>query len=183
MSRAYRCTLLALFASIAGLGLCCQKPNEPVGPTAEDRAQPRSTDDRAANKPSTRPDKPDAAAAVKPDASAAAQPPAAAQSEPSGTVRNEKPRLPDYIRVLAPADRTRGTDVSASLPESGVINLQTANVRRLQLTREALPFASAGSIAVRIDGQGIEWQPRYPVLELELLQNGSWEIVRRPARP
>lgn len=173
MPRTYRWSFLALVAVLACVGICCRNSRDHAASTSDDRSVPPTGNATPAKQPAA--ENPTPA-----DSDKAAEPPRIEAAAPT-PAHDEKPKLPDYVRVLESSDATRNTNVAASLPGSGVVNLQTTNVRRLQLKREALPFTASGSIAVRIDGQGIEWQQKYPLLELELLQNGSWEIVRQPA--
>lgn len=173
-----RLLLLPVVALLACVTLCCQQPRQTVSPTPdgpEDR-RPAPTAPPSADQPS-----PPATGGEEKQAAPATPP--AQPGEDAAAARSEETALPRYIRVLETADPQRRAEVWAEIPESGIINLKTSNVRRLLLERETLPFVSRGSIAVRVDGQGIEWQRKYDSLELLLLPNGSWEIVRPPAKP
>ncbi|GMU82819.1 MAG: hypothetical protein AMXMBFR47_26900 [Planctomycetota bacterium] len=174
-----RLVFLPVVALLACVTLCCQQPRETVSPTSdgpEDRRPAPAEPPPAADQPSqpiTGGDENQTPPATQP----------APPVEDAARGRSEETALPRYIRVLETADPERRAEVWAEIPESGIINLKTSNVRRLLLERESLPFVSRGSIAVRVDGQGIEWQRKYESLELLQLPNGSWEIVRPPAKP
>ncbi|MBK8916072.1 MAG: hypothetical protein IPM64_15995 [Phycisphaerales bacterium] len=60
------------------------------------------------------------------------------------------------------------------------LSIKTENVRRLRLHRSRAPgLTSSGSVAIQIDGQGVEWLVRTDVLELERSASGAWA----PAAP
>lgn len=58
------------------------------------------------------------------------------------------------------------------------LSIKTENVRRLRLHRSRAPgLTASGSVAILVDGQGIEWLVRTDVLELERSASGAWAPV------
>jgi hypothetical protein len=91
------------------------------------------------------------------------------------------PQLPPYLEIV---DSLAGVTpkIDSTLTSPNAIDLTTAGVRRIRLLRSQWPRRVTTSIAVRIDGQGIEWTGKRDVLELERSDNGDWAI-RSPATP
>jgi len=100
------------------------------------------------------------------------------QLEPTRAV----PELPPYLEITESLPGA-AAKIESTLPAPNAIELKTDGVKRLRLLRSEWPHRVATSIAVRIDKQGIEWTPRYAVLELERRDNGDWAIVRPVASP
>ncbi|MBI5864356.1 MAG: hypothetical protein HZB38_07600 [Planctomycetes bacterium] len=111
-------------------------------------------------------------------ATAPAEPPTSAPTTMPAAV----PELPPYVRILETTGHGDAKlDADAAGPD--VLNLKTAGVKRIKLLRTEWPHPTRGSIAVRIDGLGIEWTARREVLELERLDNGDWLVIPEPKRP
>lgn len=87
------------------------------------------------------------------------------------------PALPPYLTVL---ERTRPDDpfeVQARPQPPGTLELTTRNVLRLRIDRRLVPLRRDRSIAVWIDGQGIEWTTRHDTLLLERTRSGTWRAL------
>lgn len=95
-----------------------------------------------------------------------------------------EPKTPRYVSIVERIDSARHAKVHATIEAPRKLELSTENVKCLRLTREGLPLTRNLSIVLRIDGQGIEWTPRYVAVELERSSAGAWTVVRRrPAKP
>ena len=70
--------------------------------------------------------------------------------------------------------RARG---EISLPSRLIVT--TDNVQRLRVDRRKLPFKRGRSVALLIDGQGIELTGRHDIVEIVRSRNGDWS----PANP
>lgn len=119
------------------------------------------------------------APAAKPLPAPVEPPPAATQ--PANEPVPVLPELPPYLEIVdSLAAATPRIESTVSAPNA--IDLKTVGVRRLRLLRSEWPHRVTTSIAVRIDGQGIEWTGKRDVLELERSDNGDWAILP-PAAP
>lgn len=169
---------LLLAATLVG----CQSPSlrtasapQPQPPATTEPATPRA-------KALPPPESPPPASAARPAPAAGGEnpnahpPPAEIGAAPQPTPAAVPP---DYLTVIEPLDRARPFHVDAEAQPAGVLRLSTANVRRLRLFRERLPFTTSGSVAVRIDGQGVEWSGRHAWIELERSAGGQWIVVER----
>lgn len=107
-------------------------------------------------------------------------PPLVADDRPETQPAPEPVKLPPYIELLEALTGST-PKIDAVLPSPNVIELTTAGVRRVRLLRSEWPQRVTTSIAVRIDGQGIEWTGRRDILELERRDNGDWVIVKQAA--
>lgn len=85
---------------------------------------------------------------------------------------------PEYLALL---ERQRaGEPKFARWSRSGNnLDIETKNVQRLRLDRRELGVPNRVSVALTLDGQGIEWTGRYPVIEFELAETGAWKPVRK----
>lgn len=111
------------------------------------------------------------------------KPPHAAPNETS-KLAAPSPRLPEYVSIVERIDPSRPAQLAVNLEPPRELELTTDNVRRLWLTRDGLALSRNRSIVLRIDGQGIEWTPRFVAVELERSQAGAWTVVeRRPSKP
>ncbi|MGD8453117.1 MAG: hypothetical protein PVJ57_14965 [Phycisphaerae bacterium] len=119
--------------------------------------------------PATQPaEKPDEAATAEP---ATTQP--ATELTPGEAAEPPEP-LPDYIRVLERYDASEPARVHYEITSPHRLALETFNVRRLRIERRGLPMATSGSLALRLDGQVIEWTADSTVVEFERSANGVW---------
>jgi cytoskeletal protein RodZ len=95
-----------------------------------------------------------------------------------------KPELPRYLEIIEEIDPAREPSIEATVAPPQKLELNTRNVKLLRLTREGLPLTRNRSIVLQIDGQGIEWTPKYVAVELERSPAGAWTVVRRrPYQP
>ena len=60
--------------------------------------------------------------------------------------------------------------------------IETRNVRRLRIDRQRAELSQRRSVALQIDGQGLEWLARSQVSEFERSVNGEWKPVK-PVKP
>jgi hypothetical protein len=115
-----------------------------------------------------------------PEPSAPTEPEPAAPDAPEQEAEEE--RIPEYLTVVERFEPLQRAVVRAQLEGQRRIIIETDNVARLRISRHKLDFAARRSIVLRIDGQGIEWTPRYDLVELERSRNGAWSPVR-PIKP
>ena len=160
-----RTTLLGLL--LLGLTLsACES-----SPPAERKPQSRSTAS-----------KPEPAAPTHPGteqpASAATTPPAPT-TEPSATTSQP----PDYITVVERYDAQKRATVTARPSDGNQLAIETRNVKRLRIDRGRAGLNLQRSVALQLDGQGIEWLARSPVVEFERSINGEWAPVRPETAP
>lgn len=112
----------------------------------------------------------------QPDSAAASQPQSAPASDESEKPEPLKP--PAFVTRFEAGTATATPQIESQISAPGTVTLRTANVRRLTLTRSALPFEARGSVALRVDDQGIEWTRRSAVLELERRSSGEWVVIK-----
>lgn len=60
--------------------------------------------------------------------------------------------------------------------------IETRNVQRLHIDRDTSPLDRNRSVALILDGQGLEWLARSKVVEFERSPNGVWMPVK-PRKP
>ncbi|MGE0480378.1 MAG: hypothetical protein AB7Q17_07895 [Phycisphaerae bacterium] len=87
--------------------------------------------------------------------------------------------LPEYLELVERLHESRAFQIEVRTDGSQRITLDTENVRRLRIDRRKLPANPRGSIAIRIDDQGIEWTPRVIEIELERSPSGRWSVRDR----
>jgi hypothetical protein len=92
-----------------------------------------------------------------------------------------EPKVPRFVEVAEEIEPERLASVQVNVVPPSKLVLDTDNIKRLRLTREGLPLSRHRSIVLRIDGQGIEWTPKYVAVELERSSTGAWTVVRRRA--
>lgn len=100
-----------------------------------------------------------------------------------------EPELPEYLEIIARFDGQAPATVRIEDAAGHRLALDTRNVRRLRIERDQLPLERGRSIALILDGQGIEWRADSEVVEFERSPNGRWIPVdpkdaapRRPNR-
>lgn len=171
-------------AFAAALLVGCESPEprerriEPPPPASE-APPPQAARPSPATQPAPTPVPPRVEPPVAAQEPQSSPPPAPRPPQESPT-----PELPEYLRIVERIDATRPVRVDAATRASGVLALSTANVKRLRLERRLLPMNTARSVAVRVDGQAIEWTARYEWIELERSSVGQWTVSRRyPDQP
>lgn len=87
--------------------------------------------------------------------------------------------LPEYLELVERLNDARGFHIDARTDSPQRITLNTENVRRLRMDRRKLSANPRGSIAIRIDDQGIEWTTRVIEIELERSPSGRWSVRDR----
>ena len=93
-----------------------------------------------------------------------------------------QPKIPDFLRIVQRTHDTKRASVRARIEKPRRLVLDTDNVTRVRIDRRELELPRGRSITIRIDGQGIEWTPRYDVVELERTAGGVWSPVK-PIKP
>lgn len=178
---------------LCDLGLIgCERPpkagltaTQPRPADVEDAATDRTKEPFAAEaqaEPGDRSTAPadDAAADVAEQRASDAAPTTIDMDEPE----EPEPPLPPYLSVVERIDPGQQARVYATPIAPNKLEVTTENVKRLRLTRERLPLSRHRSTVLRIDGQGIEWTPKYVAVELERSPAGAWTVVRRkPVNP
>ncbi|MFQ5807054.1 MAG: hypothetical protein ACE5I3_11460 [Phycisphaerae bacterium] len=175
---------VAGFALLFGFGLvCCTRSPTP----AITAAPPRAADSGAADETEeSEPSLPQAVGAEKTNVEA---PRDEAADSAAPTIEMDEPEQPElqtprYLSIVEQINPARRSRVHATVTPPRKLELTTENVSLLRLTREGLPLARNRSIVLRIDGQGIEWTPKYVAVELERSPAGAWTVVRRrPFKP
>jgi len=137
---------------------------ESAPPTAERRPTSHPATAPTASAPTAQP----------PASQPAATQPTAPASQPSAA----GPELPEYLTIVErfkPAERA-AAQVTTETGNRLVID--TRNVRRLRIDRDRVPLNQRRSIALLLDGQGLEWLPHSKVVEFERSVNGGWTPVK-----
>lgn len=141
-------------------------------------SQPRTVDTAATTQPAT-----GTSASTEPDWAASRSAPASRPaSAPTTATRpasaaSAEPKLPDYITIVQREQSDATARVDFELSGTDRLTLSTANVKRLRITRENSPLEKRRSVAIRIDGRGIEWTPKRQTLLLEHTPTGDWVAV------
>ena len=158
---------------LAGV-LCCARSQAPAvqaTPPREDVARERAT---VESEPATEP----RAASGK----ATTEPPG--QPIDMEVPEEPQPRTPSYIEIVDDIKPGEQPVVWAEVVSPTKLVIETDNVQMLRVTREGTSLSRTRSIVLRIDGQGIEWTPKYIAVELERSPAGEWTVVRRrPVEP
>ncbi len=175
---------IAAFALLCGFALvCCTRSPTP----GVEAAPPRAADsDETAETAESEPALPENVGAEPPDETPPGDetPEVTVPSIEMDEPETPGPQLPRYLEVVEEIDPARQPAVEVTLTAPRTLELDTHNVKRLRLTREGLPLTRNRSIVLRIDGQGIEWTPKYVAVELERSPAGEWTVVRRrPDQP
>lgn len=102
----------------------------------------------------------------------------------AGDVENPRPqpKIPDFLRIVQRTHDDKRASVRARIEKPRRLVLETDNVTRVRIDRRELGLPRSRSITIRIDGQGIEWTPRYDVVELKRTIDGVWSPVK-PIKP
>lgn len=83
---------------------------------------------------------------------------------------------PDFITILGRFDLAADASVNSQIDGNHLV-VDTHNVRRLRMNRELLPVRQDRSIALTLDGQGIEWRSSSETVELQRTPAGAWQAV------
>jgi type IV secretory pathway VirB10-like protein len=116
---------------------------------------------------------------VPPAASPAPVPAVPPEEEPEPEV---PPPPPDYVRILAVLDPKQPARVTVETSPQNDLVISTRNVRLLEIDRERVPLNIRKSIALRLDGQVIEWTAGSTTRVFECSVNGVWQSAR-PVKP
>ncbi len=85
-----------------------------------------------------------------------------------------EPELPEYVMLLERYQPGQPAVVRVLTEGQSRLVIETRNVRRLRIDRDRVPLDRAHSIALQLDGQGIEWLAKSDVIEFERSPNGDW---------
>ncbi len=94
------------------------------------------------------------------------------------TTRATAVESPEYVAVVEHYRPTAPASVRAATERGNRLVIETRNVKRLRIERSKLPLDPERSIALELDGQGIEWLRYSQVTEFERSTNGDWKPVR-----
>lgn len=97
----------------------------------------------------------------------------------SDPISEKKPMLPEtppYLSIVDPIPG-RTPKLEATIASPTTLELRTDAIRQLRLIKEHWPHEISGSIAILIDGQGIEWTRKRAVLDLVCGKSGGWSVV------
>ena len=176
---------LPLFGGVFVAISCGQKPSPSAtrnlpGPRDSSRAEAGEKSDAAAPRlydaEVTGPEPRDSSRAdVSPETAQDANPRDVEESHP-------QPKIPDFLRIVERMHDNKRASVRARIEKPRRLVLDTDNVTRVRIDRRELELPRGRSITIRIDGQGIEWTPRYDVVELERTAGGVWSPVK-PIKP
>ena len=103
-----------------------------------------------------------------------APPPATTPAAPSQPALLDTPAYLTIVDVFPNRD-TPKLEATISSPTS--LQLHTDGIRRIRLEKSQWPHDVAGSIAINIDGQGIEWTRKRAILELVCGKSGGWSVL------
>jgi hypothetical protein len=106
------------------------------------------------------------------------EPPGAAVAEPAEPAAPAEPELPNYLTLVARIDARQPARAEVLGAAEQRLAVNTHNVKRLRIERGRLPFRKDRSIALILDGQGIEWRADSKVVEFERSPNGAWMPVK-----
>ena len=167
--------IAASFFLIGGASLvCCSRTTSPGVEAPPPRAETKPSEAKPSETPPQE-------AQAEPEKPAERQPPTEIDMR---TPQQPAPELPRYVAVVDQYEAGQPGIVRANVVQPRKLELETTNVRKLRITREGLPLARDRSIALHIDGQGIEWTREYVAVELERSPAGVWEVVnRKPTKP
>ena len=131
--------------------------------------------------PQTRPAERQPPASSQPVAGPASQPAGApgvtappATQPPATQPAAQEPELPEYVTLVERFNPHQPVAARVRTEEPNRLVIETRNVRRLRIDRTRLPLDRRHSIALQLDGQGIEWLPKSEVVEFERSPNGDW---------
>jgi hypothetical protein len=170
---------MAAFALLCGFVLvCCARSPTPAVTATPPRAA--DSDETAATQES---------GSVPPESAGAEPPDVTPPREETGELtapsiemdepEEPAPVLPRYLEIVEETDPIQRASIEVTLTPPRKLELDTRNVKLLRLTRDGLPLTRSRSIVLQIDGQGIEWTPKYMAVELERSPAGEWTVVRR----
>lgn len=150
-------------------------------PTAHNEAAPRHLEPKTERHP------PDAEApastqrATPPATAPATTRPTSAPSPESRPAPESADKLPPYVDRIIALDASHPHWLKASTRSPNTVLLDAHNLKRIRITRAALPFALRAdqSVSIQVDGQGIEWLAQRDTIELERSAAGVWS-VRKP---
>ncbi len=103
--------------------------------------------------------------------------PAPATSQPATSqpaIQPATPELPEYLEVLRRFDTDRPARVQVLDTAERRLVLDTHNVRRIRIDRATAPVRPDRSVALILDGQGIEWVANSKTTLFERTRNGEW---------
>ena len=169
-------------AMALGCGACEKQRAQPI---AQPTSAPASTQklERTETKPAT------SAPATEPATQPATEP---ADALPASTfdtkppyavqlyVRKPEDKQPGWLKVLNLANENALATASGVFPEQNRLEVNTDNVRRLQIELGYLPLAERKRVVLHIDKQGIEITQRdRQFVTLERRPTGQW-VVEKP---
>ncbi|MBU0638766.1 MAG: hypothetical protein KKB50_07875 [Planctomycetes bacterium] len=155
----------------------CEGPSSPGPRTPVVDSAPHGPRQKADTRPGEPPAAPSPEGGVG-QSRAADQPPDAPASDDEQAKEDEQ-RIPDYVTVLERFQRGDPVTVHAQTTAPVRLVIETENVRRLRIDRRLLKLDRNGSIVLRLDGQGIEWTPRWQTVEFERSPSGAWTPVKK----
>jgi hypothetical protein len=140
----------------------------------------------AARRPQTRPAAPATApaegAAVTTRPAEVRPAPQPAPVRPAPQPAEPQPPIPEYLTIVRRYDPGAAAQVQVTTVAGHRLVIETRNVQCLHIDRDTSPLDRSRSIALVLDGQGIEWLARSKVVEFERSPNGVWMPVK-PRKP
>lgn len=168
-------TRVVLLIGCAGLSMGLSSLTGCEGGASADRT-PRSQPSDSATQAVPPADPTEPLPPTSPPETATTQP-AAPKTDPDDAAKPVEPDVPDYLSILERMDAGAPVDVLVVLEPPSRIRIDTTNIKRLRIDRESLPLDSNGSIALILDGVGIQWFAKSSRVEFVRTRNGGW----RPA--
>lgn len=113
------------------------------------------------------------------------EPPATqpATTQPATTQPAEaEAKPPEYITIIERFEPQRRASVEARREDGNRLVIETRNVRRMRIDRTRAELNLRRSVALQIDGQGLEWLAKSEVTDFERSVNGEWQPVK-PTKP
>ncbi len=89
-----------------------------------------------------------------------------------------EPSVSEYLTVLERYEPQKPATARAQTGPGNRLTIDTRNVRRLRIDRDAVPLRADRNIVLQLDGQGFEWLAGSRVTEFERSDNGVWSPVK-----
>ncbi len=113
-----------------------------------------------------------------PTTSVAPLPPTQPVSAPATQPTSAAAEAPEYVTVVDRYKPAARATISVATERGNRLVIATRNVKRLRIDRNRVPLDPDRSIALELDGQGLEWLRWSKVSEFERSPNGDWKPVR-----
>lgn len=166
----WRVSFLALGCTLLGC--------DAGSPEAERKVQTRPVAPAPESMPAAGQRPPPAPLTTQPTKPATVTRPGSLPAKPAREPIAAEPELPEYLTIVERFSASDAANVQAQTEGRHRLVLETRNVRRLHIDRDKLPLDKNRSIALVLDGQGIEWLAGSQTVEFERSRTGEWTPVK-----